>query len=306
MIKRMKTKFIFALAAFLLMGSTCLKAQENNNSSITYQEGDLNHDGEVDVADITYLVNLIMNKKKTDYSKQPFTIVPINSDITVYFSPYYHPKSDTHDTYSISYSKDGGQTWDSYMGDWDMSVKVNSDEKLMIKLRDRGLGLFDSFSVVGGTFNVEGNIMSLITDGDFESATRISSWVSSDLRGLFSGKTNLISAENLVLPATDLAENCYANMFEGCTSITKAPILPATRLVKGCYSSMFAGCTSLKYVNCSAIDISAPDCTTDWLKDVSPTGTFVKTSSMDGWPTGASGIPSGWTVESVPLIPIPY
>ena len=68
MIKRMKTKFIFALAAFLLMGSTCLKAQENNNSSITYQEGDLNHDGEVDVADITYLVNLIINKKKTDFN----------------------------------------------------------------------------------------------------------------------------------------------------------------------------------------------------------------------------------------------
>ena len=79
----MKTKFIFALAALLLMGSASLKAQENNNSSTTYEEGDLNHDGEVDVADITYLVNLIMNKKKTDYSKQPFTIVPINSDITV-------------------------------------------------------------------------------------------------------------------------------------------------------------------------------------------------------------------------------
>ena len=60
----MKTKFIFALAALLLMGSASLKAQENNNSSTTYEEGDLNHDGEVDVADITYLVNLIMNKEK--------------------------------------------------------------------------------------------------------------------------------------------------------------------------------------------------------------------------------------------------
>ena len=267
---------------------------------------DMNGDCKVNVADIVMMVKLIKNQNneqeetKTDYSKQPFTIVPINSDISVTFWPYYNV---VHQGYSILYSKDGGQTWDSTGSDWELSLEVNSDEKLMIIVTG---GFFDALSISGGTFNVEGNIMSLIARKEFESATKIRTRGSTKLNGFFKGNKNLISAENLVLPATDLEENCYANMFEGCTSIKKAPILPATRLVKGCYSSMFAGCTSLKYVNCSAIDISAPDCTTDWLKDVSPTGTFVKTSSMDGWPTGASGIPSGWTVESVPLIPIPY
>ena len=48
------------------------------------------------------------------------------------------------------------------------------------------------------------------------------------------------------LPATKLAEHCYASMFSGCTSLTSAPELKATTLANYCYGSMFAGCTSLE------------------------------------------------------------
>ena len=48
------------------------------------------------------------------------------------------------------------------------------------------------------------------------------------------------------MPATTLANNCYSNMFQNCTSLTKAPsVLPATTLAYYCYNSMFLGCTSL-------------------------------------------------------------
>ena len=47
------------------------------------------------------------------------------------------------------------------------------------------------------------------------------------------------------LPATKLAEHCYASMFSGCTSLTSAPKLPAIELAKFCYLYMFFGCTSL-------------------------------------------------------------
>ena len=47
------------------------------------------------------------------------------------------------------------------------------------------------------------------------------------------------------LPATVLAEGCYAYMFYGCTSLKKAPALPAIVMAKGCYACMFSGCTSL-------------------------------------------------------------
>ena len=43
----------------------------------------------------------------------------------------------------------------------------------------------------------------------------------------------------------DVPEYCYATMFNGCTSLTKAPDLPATTLANSCYYYMFNGCTSL-------------------------------------------------------------
>lgn len=47
------------------------------------------------------------------------------------------------------------------------------------------------------------------------------------------------------LPATTLANGCYYQMFYGCTSLTTAPELPATTLAEYCYRYMFYGCTSL-------------------------------------------------------------
>lgn len=101
------------------------------------------------------------------------------------------------------------------------------------------------------------------------------------------------------LPATTLAENCYVVMFSGCTGLTTAPALPATTLTAGCYSSMFAGCTSLNYIKCLATDISATNCTTNWVNGVASTGTFVKNPYMTGWTTGIDGIPTGWTVINI-------
>ena len=47
------------------------------------------------------------------------------------------------------------------------------------------------------------------------------------------------------LPATNLAEKCYASMFNGCTNLETAPALPATYLEGYCYYYMFAGCKNL-------------------------------------------------------------
>ena len=98
------------------------------------------------------------------------------------------------------------------------------------------------------------------------------------------------------LPATTLAYNCYNAMFSFCTSLTTAPELPATTLVEGCYEHMFRGSSKLNYIKCLATDISAENCTNEWLTIVSTAGTFVKASSMNSWTTGNNGIPSGWTV----------
>ena len=83
-----------------------------------------------------------------------------------------------------------------------------------------------------------------------------------------------------------------------CSSLTTAPALPATKLVENCYWSMFNGCTSLNSITMLATDISAWNCLEEWVSGVASTGTFTKATSMTSLPSGASGIPSGWTVKN--------
>ena len=98
------------------------------------------------------------------------------------------------------------------------------------------------------------------------------------------------------LPATTLAPYCYNSMFDGCDSLTTAPELPALALADSCYQSMFSNCHFLNNITVYAHDISALDCTTDWLSGVAPTGTF-RNLGFATYPTDStSGIPSGWTL----------
>ena len=115
--------------------------------------------------------------------------------------------------------------------------------------------------------------------------------------GMFQGCRALTTAP--ALPATTLANNCYRDMFKGCIHLTTAPWLPATTLVNNCYYQMFSGCSKLDYVVCLATNISASNCVKNWLSNVAGTGTFVKASNMTSWPSGNSGIPSGWSVINI-------
>lgn len=61
---------------------------------------------------------------------------------------------------------------------------------------------------------------------------------------MFSKCTGLTTM--LDLPSTNLGDHCYADMFEGCTSLsTSGKSLPATTIPSGAYSSMFKNCTSI-------------------------------------------------------------
>jgi hypothetical protein len=68
-----------------------------------------------------------------------------------------------------------------------------------------------------------------------------------------------------------------------------------TTLAENCYNQMFFGCTGLNSITCLATDISAENCTYDWVEGVSSTGTFAKAAGVT-WPTGVDGIPENWTV----------
>ena len=114
--------------------------------------------------------------------------------------------------------------------------------------------------------------------------------------GMFRGCTSLVTAPEL--PANSLETGCYMNMFTGCTSLKESPVLRGYSLKPYSYAFMFSECTSLKKIRCNASYISAENALLNWVDGV-PTGSgglFIKKSGVD-WPSGISGIPSGWTVQ---------
>ena len=44
-------------------------------------------------------------------------------------------------------------------------------------------------------------------------------------------------------------------------------------------------------------NISASNCLKNWVSGVANSGTFIKNTNMTSLPNGASGIPTGWTVQ---------
>ena len=115
-------------------------------------------------------------------------------------------------------------------------------------------------------------------------------------KGMFNGCTSLTTAPEL--PSTTLANYCYNSMFQGCTSLTTAPELPANTLTKSCYGGMFSGCTKLNYIKCLATDISAANCTSNWVNGVAATGIFERDVTNNSWTTGVNGIPTGWCANA--------
>lgn len=217
------------------------------------------------------------NGKDVDYSKMYLTIEVLESG-----------------TFSLknwlfSYSINGG-SWVSPSGAVDFSV--NTGDKIRFKAGFNP-DHYVSSPLYGNTirFNVYGNIMSIIYGDNFDGQTqyRIDC-------ALFDRCTGLVDASGLILPATSFTNIAnYKGMFNGCISLITAPDLTLGVLVKECYKWMFQNCYSLSYIKCLATNISAQDCTNFWVQNVSPTGTFVKKAGVT-WPTGDSGIPSGWTV----------
>ena len=220
---------------------------------------------------------------------------------------------------SVSYSLDSGTTWASLASDT-YSPVISSGSTIMWKATnptingDNGIGRFYSS---GSTFDVEGNIMSLLYGDNYEGQTALQG--ENQFRGLFDSNTKVINASGLTLPATAMTSSCYRSMFGNCsnlvstptelpatsladscyyymfarTSITSAPTLSATTLVDSCYESMFSNCLSLSAVTCLATTNISGNVGA-MLLNISTNGTFERASGVN-WPCSAD-IPATWTV----------
>ena len=156
--------------------------------------------------------------------------------------------SNTNITKTIEYKVNDNE-WvsiTSNTGETAPTITVNSGDKVQFKGNNTRYAIdYSYYNSFGGSasFEIEGNIMSLINPTDFSTLTTLES--GNTFNGLFNGCKGLTSAENLVLPATTLKNYCYQSMFYRCTSLTTAPALPATTLAGYCYGNMFDGCTKL-------------------------------------------------------------
>lgn len=195
----------------------------------------------------------------------------------------------------MKYSLDDGETWTQ----WDYSsISLSNGEIVLFKGNNPdGFSTSDSkYSkfIMTGSLAANGNIMSLIDNGLCQTLTIPNNYC---FYNMFYGCSSLTSAPEL--PAITLVDHCYQNMFYYCSNLTSAPELPATSLDERCYYSMFDNCSKLSYIKCLATSgIDKNSSTGFWVKNVNSSGTFIKDPNAT-WPTGANGIPTGWTVQNV-------
>jgi len=250
------------------------------------------------------------------YTNQYLTLDVISGGTIVWKSVGNTPKT-------ISYSLDSGATWTTITSTTQgVDITVNDGDKVLIKGTETRYATskenYSGFSGGTASYNIEGNIMSLLYGDNFSGNTALTTTYT--FCSLFK-QSNVVSAENLVLPATTLTAHCYRALFANSPSVIVAPDLPATTLadscyrymfqdcsiesapdllapvlVVECYEGMFNKCSNLHYIKCLATDINALSGTLAWVQSVATRGTFVKAADIE-WTIGNNGIPTKWTIQ---------
>lgn len=228
-------------------------------------------------------------------------------------------------TKTISYRINGGSWTDITSTSAGATINVYEDDVVEFKGANEtyatSKSAYSGFEGGTATFDIEGNIHSLLYGDDFANNTALTN-STYQFCSLFK-KAPVISAENLVLPATTLKDYCYRALFSWCETLEEAPALPATTLatgcywymfeqcaissapelnattlVKECYGHMFENCPNLNYIKCVATSgFDKSNCLLNWVLGVPSPGTFVN-EPIPAWTLGASGIPSGWTYNA--------
>lgn len=148
----------------------------------------------------------------------------------------------------------------------------------------------------------------------------------SALRNMFSNCTNLENAANIYIATECGGTRHFDNMFSGCRKLKYKPNVVLNyityydcyRMFYNCSSlpegidilaenisgqsgceGMYQGCSALNNIKCLATSLSGDTCVKNWVNGVAASGTFIKAASMNDWPTGVSGIPSGWNIQNI-------
>lgn len=261
--------FVVSLPSTDLSASSTL-----SNASLVFSSGGSPvEDGCWESISQTLVKNNYYTIEKTQFEATCFTIEAREDDTTITFNY-------TFASHQIRYKTNNGEDWNEYTG---QSIELDAGETVQVqgvanKIKDSGV-LFNS--VDNKPCYIYGDIMTLVWGAGYDPDEKsLINDGSPNNRNLFEGlfiNTNYIdipSGRPLVLP-DQTTQECFRSMFEGCTSLTRAPELPAAAVASGAYRNMFKGCTSLAvapelpataveangynsmFMNCSSL-ISAP------------------------------------------------
>lgn len=271
--------------------------------------------------------NSYVRENEHDYSKDYFTVVALTDGSFVFTA---NEELDEGISNAVSYSINDGE-WQEPTNN--LNLNVNTNDSIRLKgqmqtdytdnvsvMKQLGIGKF-----IGGTalFEINGNIMSLFLEDDFNNSEKLIPILNSSMYTyyeIFKG-SNLVSAENLILPsktcfcmymsmfqeatllkkapqlpATTIEDMCYLSMFNGCTSLERTPILHADKLESMCYVDMFKNCTNLKHITMLATK-GVTSGLGGWVKNVYPNGVFVKSKNATWEIQGDNGVPINWIVQ---------
>lgn len=251
----------------------------------------------------------------------------------------------TQITFQYAGADDGVQysldqvTWIPYQTT-DGAITLNAGEKVFFRGKRSNYASINNVTLLTVADNrpcyVYGNFMSLLCTGNYVPSASVGT---DAFRGAFRGATWLRShpSQKMVLPATQLGQSCYREMFYGCTGLVTGPELPATELAVDCYYHMFRGCTSLSsavvlpartmvsgcyfatFYDCKAL--TSVTCMLEtaptqaekvanldkWFKNITVRGSFKCPAAMVSFwnsqrhssATNIGSIPSSWTVQAV-------
>ena len=233
-----------------------------------------------------------ISEKSTDYESKYLTVYLVDGGKIT----WEEGKGDLY------YSTNNGVNWSILRKDAS-SIDFKPETEVLLKSDLSTVNGWIGTIKVSGTFDIYGNIMSLLYSDHFKNEKDLQDGgINTTFVSLFSGNETLRYAENLILPATSLSPDCYASLFSDCSNLITAPKLPATVLEESCYSGMFSGCHSLKkapnlpakylakscyewmFTDCTSI-VSAPALPATNLKDYCYEGMFQGCTKLTSAPS---------------------
>lgn len=182
---------------------------------------------------------------------------------------------------TISYSINGGEWIPITSNSAGVSFSVATGDIVQF-IGDNSGGYGDSLGYgntlkVDGYFKLYGNAFSLISSTGFTEVG--GGLLTQRIPQLFKGNTGLTEVVELSIGSNNISN------------------IPSYGL-----KELFSGCANLNYIKIMMVyNTMVQSQVKNITAGVSSTGTFVKPADMTRWPSGASGIPTGWTVEDAVL-----